>query len=691
MVKFTKKQLIITSALPYANGPIHIGHLVEYIQTDIFVRFLKLKGEDAVYCCADDTHGTAIELKAHELSITPEELITKVHKEHLRDFTRFHISFDSYYSTNSEETKALADRMFHTLKDKGFIYTKDVETFYDEEVQRFLPDRYVKGECPKCAAIDQYGDVCEKCNASLRTTDLINPYSVISGKTPVLRRSKHYFFRLSDCSEKIEHWLTSNNTLQPEIVNYVRNWITEGLQDWDISRDGPYFGFRIPGEDNKYYYVWLDAPIGYISSYANYCKNDVQKAIDGWNHARIIHFIGKDIIYFHFLFWPAMLMEAGFTLPEQLVVHGFLTVNGEKMSKSRGTFLTAAEFADKYNPECLRFYYAKMLSKKMADIDLDFNDFRGTTNNELVANVGNFCYRALSFLKKNFDGRIGSVADNRALKQAILGKARAIADAYEDCNTAAAVKDILAISQIGNRYFQEEEPWKHLSTNRKKMHDVLGLAANIAKIIAITAKPILPRFSEGLEKQLNLGSLAWDGLHFETTEHTIGEPAILIGKMEEKKKETFPLQLMVAQVVEVKEHPEADKLYVLQIDAGNEKRQLVAGLREHYAKEQLQGKKIIIVANLKPAKLRGILSEGMLLAGVSKDGQVGLLTINDAKPGTLINAGGLAPGTSQVRIEAVAEAKLTVKEGRALFKCHTLRAGNETVRVEKVEDGAEIH
>src|SRR3989338_11313658 len=366
VVKFKEKKIVITSALPYANGPIHVGHLVEYIQTDIFVRFLRLTGRDVVYCCADDTHGTPIEVKSMDLGIKPEELIAKFSKEHQEDFNNFHISFDSYYSTNSKENKYLSDLFFERLKKKGLIYKKSIEVTYCEHCKRTLPDRYVKGKCPKCNAPDQYGDVCENCNAAYKTIDLIEPYCAICKNKPIRKSSTHYFFRLSKFSSKLEKWLNKNNNLQPEIRHFVLNWIKNGLEDWNISRDGPYFGFKIPGEEDKYYYVWLDAPIGYIASTENYCTKHDLKTEDYWNskNAKIYHFIGKDIVYFHFLFWPAMLLGSGFSLPHDIVVHGFLTVNGEKMSKSRGTFFTAREFLQSYNAEYLRFYYASMLSKK---------------------------------------------------------------------------------------------------------------------------------------------------------------------------------------------------------------------------------------------------------------------------------------------------------------------------------------
>jgi len=450
VVKFktVKQKILVTSALPYANGPIHIGHLVEYIQVDIFVRFLRLIEEDVLFVCADDTHGAPIEIKASELKITPEQLITKVYDGHVKDFKDFLISFDNYHTTHSEENKHYSDLIFTRLKEKGFIYTKEIEVTYCEHCKRTLPDRYVKGKCPKCNAPDQYGDVCENCNAAYKTTDLIDPYCIICKNRPIRKTSKHYFFKLSKFSKKLESWIKKNKNLQPEIKNFVFSWIKNGLEDWNISRDGPYFGFKIPGEENKYYYVWLDAPIGYIASTDNYCKKHGLKTEDYWNNksSRIYHFIGKDIIYFHFLFWPAMLLGAGFQLPYHIPVHGFLTVNGEKMSKSRGTFFTAREFLQKYSSEYLRFYYASLLGSKMSDIDLSFSDFGKKINNELAANLGNFCYRVLNFLNKNFEGEIKGIDNNKALTNEIKKLVKRIESGYSSLNLNEALKGILHIS-----------------------------------------------------------------------------------------------------------------------------------------------------------------------------------------------------------------------------------------------------
>lgn len=697
MTKPGKNKIIVTSALPYANGPIHIGHLVEYIQTDIFVRFLKLIGEDAVYVCADDAHGAPIEIKSSQLGIKPEQLIAEVFEDHTRDFRNFLIDFDNYYTTNSPENQHYSDLIFNTLKNKGLIYTKEIEVTYCNHCKRTLPDRYVKGKCPKCGAPDQYGDVCEHCNAAYKTIDLIDPYCTICKNKPIRKKSNHYFFRLSQLSAKLQKWLTENKNLQPEIKNFVFNWIKTGLEDWNISRDGPYFGFKIPGEKDKYYYVWLDAPIGYIASTENYCKKNGLKTEDFWKNknSKIYHFIGKDIIYFHFLFWPAILMESGFELPHDIVVHGFLTVNGEKMSKSRGTFFTAREFSEKYEPEYLRFYYAGLLSKTMSDIDLSLNDFAKKTNNELAANIGNFCFRTLSFLNKNFGGKIGEIDLQNELMEQIKEKAKIIEKNYRELRFNDVVRDILWVSSRGNKYFQDNEPWKLIKDDKEKAHKVLGLVANIVKILSILIRPIMPKFSLEIQGQLDLRDLGWKDIDFKLKNHKIGKEVILIKKMEiseekeNKATQKFPLNLKVAGIIGVKEHPDADKLYVLEVDLGGEKRQIVAGLRNHYTEEQLNGKKVIIVSNLKHAKLRGVESQGMLLAG--DDGEnVGVLTVTKSNAGDSVYFEGLENETKQLTHEEFSKIKMSVKGGKVFFDNRELKTDSETVKVEKARDGARV-
>lgn len=693
MLNFKSKQhrILVTSALPYSNGPIHLGHLIEYIQTDIFVRFLRLIGEDVIFVCADDTHGAPIEIKAAELGIKPEQLIADVYKEHVQDFKDFLVTFDNYYTTHSEENKYYSDLIFEKLRKKGLIYTKDIEVTYCEHCKRTLPDRYVKGKCPKCKAPDQYGDVCENCNAAYKTIDLIEPYCAICKNKPVRKTSKHYFFKLSKFSKKLETWITKNKNLQPEIKNFVFNWIKNGLEDWNISRDGPYFGFKIPGEENKYYYVWLDAPIGYIASTDNYCKKHGLKTEDYWNSkdARIYHFIGKDIIYFHFLFWPAMLLGSGFQLPYHIPVHGFLTVNGQKMSKSKGTFFTAREFLQIHNAEHLRFYYASLLGKAISDVDLNFYDFAKKINNELAANIGNFCYRILNFLNRYFDGEIKDVDSNKKLVGEMKKLEKSIEKNYHELNFNEAVKGILHISSLGNKYFQENEPWKLIEKDKKKVHKILGLCANIVKNLSILIEPILPDFSSKLQQQLNIKNLKWGDIKFELKSHKIGKDEILIRKVEENQKAEFPLNLKVAKIIDIKEHPNADKLYILDIDLGAEKRQLVAGLKPYYKSDELKNKKIVVVTNLKYAKLRGVESQGMLLAG--DDGNaVGVLTVEKSNPGDKVYFEGFENSNKELSFDEFLKIKMAVQNSKAYFENKELKTGKEIVKVERVKDNARI-
>jgi len=692
MPKSAKKQrILITTALPYANGPIHVGHLVEYIEADIFVRFLKLIGEDVIHCCADDTHGAPIEIKAKELGIKPEELIKKFYTEHVRDFKTFKVEFDSYYTTNSKENKYYSDYIFNKAKKKGFIYKKEIEVTYCKRCKRTLPDRYVKGKCPKCKAEDQYGDVCEKCNATYKTTDLREPYCTICKSKPIRRKAEHYFFRLSAFSFKLKKWLETNKEIQPAIKHYVYDWIKKGLEDWCISRDAPYFGFKIPGEKDKYYYVWLDAPIGYIASTANYCKKHNKKVGTYWTgkKSRIIHFIGKDIIYFHFLFWPAMLMAADFPLPYSIIVHGFLTVNKEKMSKSRGTFYTAKEFAELYNPELLRFYFARNLSRDINDIDLNFNDFGNVVNNELVANICNFCYRVLSFLDKNFKDRVKDMDKDSKLIKQINKKIETIKKNYSSVNIKGAVKGILEISALGNKYFQEKEPWKLIKTDKDKAHKVLGLCVNIVKILTVLINPITPEFSEKLKKQLALKKIGIKDLKFNLKKHKTNKPGIVINKIEVSKVKEFPLNLKVGKITNVKEHPNADKLIVLDVDLGTEKRVLVAGLKDYYSNEELLNKLVIVVTNLKPANLRGIESKGMVLAG--DDGKdLGLLIVSKSKPGDKVYFDGYENSGKEVSFDEFLKVDMSVKDGKVVYENKVLKTDNEEVTVEKVKDGARV-
>ncbi len=697
--KPVKKKILVTSALPYANGPIHIGHLVEYIQTDIFVRFLKLTKSDVIYICADDAHGAPIEIKASQMGISPEQLIGQFYKEHTQDFKKFHIEFDNYYTTNSPENKQYSDLIFTRLKEKGHIYTKDIEVTYCQHCKRTLPDRYVKGKCPKCNAPEQYGDVCEQCNFAYKTIDLVEPYCTICKKRPVRKTSKHYFFKLREYAPALQKWLTENKNLQPEIKNFVMQWVTEGLSDWDISRDGPYFGFKIPGEEDKYYYVWLDAPIGYIAATDNYCTKNNLSTSDYWQNSKtkIIHFIGKDITYFHFLFWPAMLIGAGFNLPHDIVVHGFLTVQGEKMSKSRGTFLTAKDFAEQYPPEYLRFYYAHSLSKKLSDIDLDFAHFVSRINNELVANIGNFCYRVISFANKNFGGKINGIDSAPEIILPMTNMIKEIEGQYTSLNFNEALKTILTLSSLGNKYFQDNEPWKRIAADRQKTHLVLGLCVAIAKNLSILISPILPEFSRELQKQLGVDNLSWADLNFSMKEYTLGAEKMLVTKIEQKilsppvtqTTKLFPLNLKIGQVQEVMDHPDADKLYIVKINLGSEIRQLVAGLKGHLSKEELLGKKIVVITNLKPAKIRGVASQGMMLAG--DDGAVVRpLEVTKSNPGDRVYFEGLENGTAEVTFEEFGKLSMAVTGGCVYYDGKLLKTDLEIVQAPSVKDGARV-
>ncbi len=683
------KKILVTSALLYANGPLHVGHLIEYIQTDIYVRYLRLRGRDVLFCCADDTHGAPIQINAEKLNMTPEQLIKKFYIEHKRDFDSFKISFDNYYTTHSDENRAYSDLFFERANKKGFIFKKEVTQLWCNSCKRFLPDRYVKGECPKCGAKDQYGDVCEVCGTTYKTTELKNPRCTICGGSPVKKKSEHYFFRLSAFSEKLDSWLTKNRTLQKEIVNSVRQWIKEGLSDWDISRDGPYFGFPIPGEKNLYYYVWWDAPIGYLASAENLLKKKNQRAEDYWNDSDVIHFIGKDIIYFHFLFWPAVLMACGMELPKNIAVHGFLTVDGEKMSKSRGTFITAEDFLRDHDAESLRYFYAGMLGKKLSDIDLNFDDLAGRVNNELVANIGNFCYRAISFTNRNLDSRIKAFEDNTKLIEEVEKKIRKIEKSYESLNFREAVSEIMSISTMGNKYMQDMAPWKLIKEDKEKAREVMGLCINIARILSILMSPVLPKFSRSLQEQLNMKEKSWDDLGFSLKDHRVGEAKILVSKIERKEKEAFPFDLRVAEITEARPHPDADKLIILDARLGDETRQLVAGLKEYYAPEELVGKKIIVLCNLKPAKLRGEKSQGMLLAA-EKDGVVKVIEAGNSAPGEQVMPAGFDVNRGQITFDQFGKLnKLNVRDKKLLFGNSEIAAGKQNIKID-MPDGSKV-
>ncbi|MEM4637920.1 MAG: methionine--tRNA ligase [Candidatus Woesearchaeota archaeon] len=705
----SKENIVITNALIYANGPAHIGHMLEYIQADTISRALKILGYNVMFCGAEDTHGTPIEIKALQSGLKPEELIKKMEELHLKDFKDYSIQYDSYYTTNSPENRLLAESIFLKLKEKNLIYKKSMELTYCENDKRFLPDRYVKGVCPKCGAEDQYGDQCEKCGTAYSPVDLIKPYCILCKNSPTRKNSEHYFFKLSEFSEKLREWLISNRELQPEIRNQVLSWIDKGLEDWCISRDGPYFGFKIPGEENKYFYVWLDAPIGYISS-LSHGVGSVNEGIDYWNNSRIIHIIGKDIVYFHLLFWPAVLMGADLKLPEIVLVHGFLNVNNEKMSKSRGTFLNAEELSSIVKPEYFRYYIVSNLSRTMSDVNLDLEDFKERINNELIGNIANFIYRVLSFANKNFDSKITSGTDEK-----ILLESKAIAlealNYYEKYELRLASQAISRLSALGNKYFQENEPWKLIKTDKDKAQTIINTAVNILKDLVIVLKPMLPEYSKNIELQLNVKDLTLKDLELRIFNHTIGNAKIIFEKIDnidmsknmygvnkdeldnESSKNAFNnLQIRVAKILKAEKHPKAEKLYIEEIDLGDEKRTIVSGLVPYYTAEELLNKKILVVTNLQAAVLRGVKSEGMLLAAEDKS-IVGLLLTN-AEIGDYVYTGSFSEeklnrikSLPLISIEDFGKVNIFAKDGKVYADGLELKINSGEIFIDKISSG----
>jgi methionyl-tRNA synthetase len=669
------RTIVVTSALPYANGPIHIGHLVEYVQTDIWVRFQQLCGHRCFYFCADDTHGTPIMLSARTAGIEPEQLIEQVHQEHTADFDRFHVRFDNYYTTHSPENRAFSELIFQRLHAAGSIAKRPVEQLYCQKDEMWLPDRYVRGTCPRCNAPDQYGDSCEVCGATYRTTDLINPRCAKCGSTPVSRTSEHYFFKLADYEKQLKDLIAGGYT-QKSVGNKLEEWFNEGLMDWDISRDGPYFGFRIPGEENKYFYVWLDAPIGYLASAKNYCDRHELDFDELWNSPanELYHFIGKDIVYFHALFFPAMLMGSGFKTANKLFVHGFLTVNGEKMSKSRGTFIRAGTYAKHLDPEFLRYYYASKLTDAVEDIDLGLQDFIGRTNADLVGKYANLASRSGPMLTRQLDGRLGTPDDaGRQLLAKLAAAKEQIVRDYEGLDYAAVVRTISALADDANRYVERNQPWVTLKTDPEKTRTTLTAVLNAAKILTIYLKPILPMFAQKVERFLGIGELSFADVDktlenrrigaFERLFERIDEEQVT-AMIEESKENQVPkpaapvppaeaiepfkpectiddfakLDLRVARVVSAERVAGADRLLRLVLDVGAAQRTVMAGMATAYQPEDLAGRLVIYVANLKPRQMKFGLSEGMILAAGSGGRDIFMLSVDSgARPGQKIS------------------------------------------------------
>ena len=656
----SRRKILVTSALPYANGPIHLGHLVEYIQTDIWVRFQRLRGHLIYYVCADDAHGTPIMLRAQSDGISPEELIARVRDEHQADFAGFNIGFDNYYSTHSDENRWFAETIYSQLREQGHISQRTIKQAYDPVKEMFLPDRFIRGTCPRCGAVDQYGDSCEVCSATYSPTDLKDAVSVVSGATPVERESEHYFFKLADFETMLKDWLQQDGGgkrhVQEEVTNKLNEWFDAGLQDWDISRDAPYFGFEIPDAPGKYFYVWLDAPMGYLASFKQLCEREGIDFDEYWkedSEAEVYHFIGKDILYFHALFWPAVLTGAGYRKPNAIFTHGFLTVNGQKMSKSRGTFIKARTYLNHLNPEYLRYYFAAKLNNRVEDIDLSLDDFVARVNADLVGKVVNIASRCAGFINKRFNGELCSIPQDELFAE-LRAKSEEIAGLYETRQYSRAMREIMALADAANAYINDKEPWVIAKDKGKEkeaeLHEVSSLALNLFRILVGYLKPVLPELARMTEEFLDIDPLQWQDLgkplpaghrinkfkHMMTRLETDSIQAMLQETEQEQQAMTStpttgPLaddpiadtitfddfakvDLRIARI-EKAEHVEgADKLLQLTLDIGGETRNVFAGIKSAYEPEQLVGKLTVMVANLAPRKMRFGVSEGMVLA-----------------------------------------------------------------------------
>src|SRR3989338_8976724 len=688
-----QSKTVITAALPYANGPMHIGFLLEAIQADIYARFLRSTQKDVLYICASDMHGTPIEINSKKAGVDPEQFVERYWKEHREDAASFLISFDNFHKTNSKENKELSEHFFTQLKKKGFIYVKKMDVIYCPKCERTLPDRYVRGTCPLCGIADQYGDVCEGCGSVLKGTDLLNPKCSLCGTTPHIKSSPHYFFKLSAFAGKLKKWINSKSAdLQPEVKNWLKEWLEKGLEDWCISRDAPYFGFEIPDSrkecgEVKYFYVWLDAPIGYISSTKNYCEKQGKQKIcrweDYWKKGSAHHFIGKDISYFHFLFWPAMLMAMDIPLPK-LRVHGFITVNGQKMSKSRGTFFTAKDFIKLYPAESLRFYYASHLDRKVVDVDLDFENFKAVNNKVLVGSLSNFCYRVLTFAQKNYT-TIDQIAKEPELTAKVKSLLDLVKESYQQQDFKGAVHHILEIADIGNAYFQQAEPWKDINKSKKQV----GWCVNLTRNLAIISQPILPLFSHKIAKSFGDSSFLWKDIKF-TWKGKLKEVELLGVKIEKTPNAAkFPLRMVVGKILRVENHPDADSLYLLTVDLGPElgKKQVVAGLKKYLSINQLQNQKALFCANMKPAKIRSQMSEAMIFA--ADDGtSAALLEASKSPVGMEAHFGGMENAASEVTFDEFKKISMRVKSGKVFYENQKLATKVEDIQVKGLKDNS---
>ena len=669
-----KRQILVTNALPYANAALHLGHILEYTQTDVWVRFQRMRGHQCYYVSADDAHGTAIMLKADEKGISPEQHIADMRSIHEADFRDFHISVDNYHSTHSDENKHYAELIYNRLVENDHIAKREITQAFDAEKQLFLADRYIKGTCPKCKAVDQYGDNCEACGATYSPTDLINPVSALSGTTPIEKQSTHYFFKLPEFTEFLKSW-TRSGAVQDEVANKLGEWLDSGLQEWDISRDAPYFGFEIPNAPNKFFYVWLDAPIGYMASFKNLCDQQNLDFDQFWgaeSPAELYHFIGKDIVNFHALFWPAMLTSANFRTPTKVCVHGFVTVNGKKMSKSRGTFINARCYLDHLNPEYLRYYYASKLTASVEDIDLNLEDFIQKVNSDLVGKVVNIASRCAKFVTKGNDGILSSTIADNALWQQVSEAGNKIAEHYENREYSKAIREIMAQADAANEYIAAKEPWKLNKdpSQQQQVQDICSLGINLFRLLLTYLKPVIPAMAADGEAFLN-DQLTWDSIKQPLIGHQINNFKPLLQRVEQEKVESMveaskqeveqatkvvlegPLadepiaaeinfddfmkvDLRVARIVKAEAVEGADKLLALTLDIGGETRNVFSGIKSSYQAADLEGRLTVMVANLAPRKMRFGISEGMVLAAGDDDGIYLLSPDSGAKPGQRI-------------------------------------------------------
>ena len=667
-MKNKKRNILVTSALPYANGSIHMGHLIEYIQTDIWVRYQKLQGHNCHYVCAADAHGTPIMIKAREEDITPEKLVADIATKQHQDLANFNVEFDNFYTTHSDENKKLVEEIYTTLQEKNHIYTKDIDQAFDTKENMFLPDRFIQGTCPKCAAKEQYGDACESCGATYLPNELIDPISSLSNSKPIWKKSEHFFFKLSNFENELKEWIKTSG-LHKNITNKLAEWFEMGLKDWDISRDDPYFGFKIPGTESKYFYVWLDAPIGYLASFLNLCHKkdglDFNSYFKKDSNYELYHFIGKDIVYFHTLFWPAVLEGANIRKPTSVFAHGFLTINGKKMSKSRGTFINAKTYLDNLDPNFIRYYYASKLGPSMEDIDLNMDDFVARVNSDLVGKLINIASRCSGFINKNFDGKLASQLDDTDLFDIFSKSSQSIANHYEVREYSKAMKQIMQLADKANRYIEEKKPWVMIKNDEqaKDVQMVCTQGLNLFRLLMIYLSPVLPKIADEVKIFFGENNWQWTDTENPILGKNITKYKALLLRAEKKKvdnmmaasnettKDTLTksdsdqitiddflkIDLRVALIRDAKKVEGADKLLELTLDLGESDRKVFAGIKSAYDSKDLIGRQVVVAANLAPRKMRFGVSEGMVLAAGPGGSDIFLLSVDaGAKPGMKI-------------------------------------------------------